>query len=352
MEQNKRKIGILKFAKGDNYGAVLQAYALAEVLRRMGYGVEFFYLTWTTWRHDLAAFVTPLSRRFESFRREYICTFSKECHTKEDLAQASKGLDCCIVGSDQIWNPAITTHRALRYFGDFLPDGVRRFSYAASFGSDSWRFPELTNEVGKLLMRFNALSVRENEGVGICHDVFGCDAVKVLDPTLLLGDFSSLLRNPAFKDAVVGFKFAPSEAYYGVMKTVARELNTFPVLMEGLSKVAFKAGMRIRRSWFPSPQTWVTNIANARFVVTDSFHCMVFAILFKKEFAVIPSNSALQSRMTSLLNDLGLGDRLFSSHQEALDRKIWNKSIDYVEVDKRLENLRENSMSFLRSALS
>ena len=109
MEQNKRKIGILTFAKGDNYGAVLQAYALAEVLRRMGYGVEFFYLTWTTWRHDLAAFVTPLSRRFESFRREYICTFSKECHTKEDLAQASKGLDCCIVGSDQIWNPAITT---------------------------------------------------------------------------------------------------------------------------------------------------------------------------------------------------------------------------------------------------
>ena len=79
---------------------------------------------------------------------------------------------------------------------------------------------------------------------------------------------------------------------------------------------------------------------------------MVFAILFKKYFAVIHSNSALQSRMTSLLNDLGLGDRLFSSHQEALDRKIWNKSIDYVEVDKRLENLRENSMSFLRSALS
>ena len=88
------------------------------------------------------------------------------------------------------------------------------------------------------------------------------------------------------------------------------------------------------------------------FVVTDSFHCMVFAILFQERICRDSSNSALQSRMTSLLNDLGLGDRLFSSHQEALDRKIWNKSIDYVEVDKRLENLRENSMSFLRSALS
>lgn len=351
MEQNKGKIGVLTFAKGDSYGAVLQAYALAEVLRRMGYRVEFFHLTWTTWRHELITFVTPFSRRFESFRREYIGTFSKECHTREDLARASKVLDCCIMGSDQIWNPAITTHRTLRYFGDFLPDGVRRFSYGASFGYDSWRFPELTDDVRKLLTCFNAVSVRENEGVSICHDVFGCDAVKVLDPTLLLGDFSSLLCKPAFKDAVVGFKFVPSEPYYGLMRQIARELESFPVLMEGLSKMVFKAGMRVRRCWFPSPQTWVTNIANARFVVTDSFHCMVFAILFKKEFVVIPSNSALLSRMTSLLGDLGLDDRLFSSYKEVVDSKIWCRTIDYIEVDKRLECLREKSMDFLRAAL-
>lgn len=352
MGQYKEKIGILTFAKGDNYGAVLQAYALAEVLRRMGYCVEFFHLTWTTWKQDLYAFITPLSRRIDSFRSKFIGSFTKECHTKEDLAMAAEGLDCVIVGSDQIWNPSITTHRALRYWGDFLPEGVRRFSYAASFGYDSWRFPELTDEVRKLLMRFNAVSVRENEGVRICHDVFGLNAVKVLDPTLLLGDFSPLLHKPAFKDAVVGFKFVPSDTYYDVMRLVARELNTFPVLMEGLSKTTFKAGRNVSRCLFPSPQTWVTNIANARFVVTDSFHCMVFAILFKKEFAVIPVNSALQSRMTSLLNDLGIGDRLFSSYQELLDRKIWSTTIDYVEVDKRLENLRKHSMSFLRFALS
>lgn len=351
MEQNKGKIGILTFAKGDNYGAVLQAYALAEVLRRMGYRVEFFYLTWATWRHELAALVTPLSRRFESFRKEYIGAFSKECYTKEDLARVSEGLDYCIVGSDQVWNPTITTHRALRYFGDFLPDGVKRFSYAASFGYDGWRFPELTDDVKKLLTCFNVVSVRENEGVNICHNVFGRDATKVLDPTLLLGDFSPLLHNPAFKDAVIGFKFAPSKAYYSLMRRVAGELNTFPVLMERLSKMTFKAGMQVRRSWFPSPQTWVTNIANARFVVTDSFHCMVFAILFKKEFVVIPSNSALQSRMTSLLGDLGLDDRLFSSYKEVLDSKIWDKTIDYMEVDKRLYCLREQSMDFLRDAL-
>lgn len=147
MEQAKGKIGILTFAKGDNYGAVLQAYALATVLREMRYEVEFFHLTWTTWRHDLATFITPLSKRFELFRKEYIGSFSKPCHTKDDLTEVSKGLDYCILGSDQIWNPAITTHRALRYFGDFLPDRIKRFSYAASFGYDSWCFPELTDDV-------------------------------------------------------------------------------------------------------------------------------------------------------------------------------------------------------------
>lgn len=72
---------------------------------------------------------------------------------------------------------------------------------------------------------------------------------------------------------------------------------------------------------------------------------------FQKNFVVIPSRPSLQSRMTSLLGDLGLEDRLFSSHKEVLDSKIWYEPIDYIEVDKRLECLREKSMNFLRMTL-
>lgn len=353
MEQIKKKIGILTFAKGDNYGAVLQAYALKEVLLRMGYTVEFIYLTWNTWKSNLLSYVTPLSKRFESFRNEYIDSFTVECHTKEDLACVSKDFDYCIMGSDQIWNPAITTHRALRYFGDFLPGTVKRFSYAASFGFANWQFPELTDEIKKLLRKFDAVSVREDEAITICRDIFDCEAIKVLDPTLLLGDFSALLhKSSVYQDAVVGFKFSPSVEYYDLLRKIAAELDTFPFLMEGLSKTTIKSGMFTHRSWFPSPLTWVNNIANARFVVTDSFHCMAFSIIFKKNFVVIPSNTALQSRMTSLLSDLGLIDRLFSSHEEALESKIWCKAIDYNLVDNKLEELRRSSMDFLRNALN
>ena len=353
MGKDKKKIGILTFAKGDNYGAVLQAYALKEVLARMGYTVEFIYLTWNTWKANLLSYVTPLSKRFESFRNEYIGSFTVECHTKEDLARVSKDFNYCIMGSDQIWNPAITAHRALHYFGDFLPDTVKRFSYAASFGFTKWQFPELTDEVKKLLKKFNAVSVREDEAITICRDVFNCEAIKVLDPTLLLGDFSVLLHKPSdYKDTVVGFKFSPSVEYYDLLRKISVELDTFPFLMEGLSKTTIKSGMFTNRSWFPSPQTWISNIANARFVVTDSFHCMAFSIIFKKDFVVIPSNTALQSRMTSLLSDLGLSDRIFASHEKVLESKIWRKSIDYNLVDNKLEKLRKSSMDFLKNALN
>ena len=67
-----KKIAILTFSKGDNYGAVLQSYGLSEVLRRMGYDVEFIYLTWSTWRYAIISRLTPLKYRFESFRKKYL----------------------------------------------------------------------------------------------------------------------------------------------------------------------------------------------------------------------------------------------------------------------------------------
>lgn len=354
MEQNngkKIKTGILTFAKGDNYGAVLQAYSLAESLRKMGHEVIFLNMTWSTWKKDVASVLTPLSRRFEAFRQEHLKSFSEPCHTKEDLAKASEGLDFCIVGSDQVWNPSITTHRALRYFLDFLPDSVQRVSYAASFGYDTWRFPDLTRQVSSLLSRFKSVSVREDEGVSICENVFGLKAEKVADPTILLGDFSALMEKPKFADTVMGFIYSPTEEYYNLMKQAAAKLDCRPVLMEFVLKFRHKSRFSLKRCRFPSPQTWVTNIANARFVVTDSFHCTVFAILHHRDFAVIPSNSALQGRMLSLLRELGLEDRLFPSCEAAKKSKIWERPIDYRNVDEKIETIRKASLDFLRSAL-
>lgn len=350
----QKKISILTFSKGDNYGAVLQSYGLAEILRRMGYNVEFIHLTWSTWLHRILSSITPLKYRFESFRKKYLKQFSMECHSAADLSKVVKNSDLCIVGSDQVWNPDITTIRAKHYFFDFVPETIPVISYAASFGVDNWKWEDLKSDVSQLLKRFKAISVREDSGVKILADDFGIDAKKVLDPTLLLGDFSSLLVNKK-KDNnyVLGFKFVTTPEYYNFIRFVAEELDCKGKIMDMFPR-DIKLTSKLKRKYFLSPQQWITNIANARFVITDSFHTLAFSIIFKREFVIIPSSklAKLQGRMVSLLKELGLEYRIFSSIEDARKSNIWNIPIDYSEVDKKLNKLRSESMEYLEKSLS
>ncbi len=351
---NKKKISILTFSKGDNYGAVLQSYGLAEILRRMGYDVEFIHLTWTTWLHRILSNITPLGYRFESFRKKYLRQFSKECHSAADLTNAVKNSDLCIVGSDQVWNPDITTIRAKHYFFDFVPDTIPVISYAASFGVDNWKWNDLKADVSHLLKRFKAVSVREDSGVKILTNDFGIEAKKVLDPTLLLGDFSSLVLNKKNdSNYVLGFKFVTTPEYYDFIRFVAEELDCEGKIMDMFPR-DIKSTSGLKRKYFLSPQQWISNIANARFVITDSFHTLAFSLIFKREFVIIPSSklAKLQGRMVSLLKELGLEYRIFSSIEDARKSNVWNISIDYNDVDKKLSELRRESMEYLENSLS
>lgn len=349
----KKKISILTFAKGDNYGAVLQAYGLATTLRRMGYDIEFIHFTWTTLVHEILSSITPLKYRFEYFRRKYLKSFSKKCHTPDDLTKAIENSDICIVGSDQVWNPDITTSRAKYYFFDFVPDSISCIAYAASFGVDQWKWPELQDDVKGLLDRFKYVSVREASGIKICKDVFNVKARQVLDPTLLLGEFNDMLLKTKKRNYVLGFKFVTSPEYYAILEHVAKKLNSKPLVMD-LFPRDLKYTLRVSASYFSSPERWVTNIAYSQFVITDSFHCMVFAILFKRDFLVIPSSrlKSVQGRMSSLLDLLGLSDRIFPTIEDAYNSSIWSIPIDYNKVEAKLSVLRKESISFLEEALS
>lgn len=358
MEKSKGKISILTFSKGDNYGAVLQSYALAEVLRRMGYGVQFFSMPrWYTWRYWLISNISPLKYRFNSFRRKYLRDFAPLCKTEEELTQVAGNSDFCIVGSDQVWNPNITKERTSIYFLGFVPDSTPKISYAASFGTSEWQHPELTEKIDALLKRFKAVSVREDSGVRICRDTFGINPTLVLDPTLLLGDFNALLKRPKYKDYLVGFMFRPTKALYNSMKKFAQDLHTKTIVMDLPSKQIMDRISIDKVSPFTSVEQWVTNIAFAKAVVTDSFHCLCFSLIFKRNFYFINTNSKLSTRITSLLSSLGLEDRIFNGIEEFekfVDSKDYDKlgDIDYKLVDKKLTDLRDASMAFLKDALA
>ncbi len=211
------KIGILTLPLHTNYGGILQAYALQTVLERMGHEVVVFnkkarspFLS--VYRRPLYYSARFLKKIFVNphtiVRREYIARKEYPIisqHTQRFINQyihclitehlediMSANVDAIVVGSDQIWRA--------RYFSRMwdaeLPNAflaftngwnIKRFAYAASFGVDEWEYPlDISEELKAAAARFDGISVRENSGVVLCKEHLGCEAVQVLDPTMLL----------------------------------------------------------------------------------------------------------------------------------------------------------------------
>lgn len=347
-----KKISILTFSKGDSYGAVLQSYALYKVLVSMGYDVEFISYTWSTIKYRIFSTITPLRRRFNTFRKQYIPQHTKPCHTKEDLIQAVKDSDLCIVGSDQVWNLDITGNRFLHYFFDFVPNNIPRVSYAASFGQKHWIWHDKTEEIKQLLCKFNFISVREVSGVNILKETFQRDSVHVLDPTLVLGNFNPLLEKPKNKDRIVGFMFHPSKSYYDCLKYLKNAMSSDVLIMDRPTKKTLYSFFQYKVSPCTSVNEWITNIAYSKYIITDSFHCMVFSIIFQRQFVFIATNTQLEDRAKSLLDSLGIGYRFFANIIDFQYKYDSITPINYVNVTKSLSSLRETSIHFLETALN
>ena len=142
-------ISILSFPREINYGAVLQCYALCKILQDMGHKINIIDLRLR--RHPMQWYSIliriPMFFFFYRFRRKHLNYFTRHFKSLNELRHYCPQSDLFIVGSDQVWNPEITKRSdPLYFFFSFLPRGVRRISYAASFGTDNWKYPEITDK--------------------------------------------------------------------------------------------------------------------------------------------------------------------------------------------------------------
>lgn len=360
------KIGILTFHFALNYGAVLQTFALSRYLKELGHDVfiidripasktifheiysflhgplKLFY--WKKFREFSKAYLQPKTRRYASFSS--LSSFQDE------------NFDFVIVGSDQVWRFKMI---GFNYFLDFVNGNrTKKISYAASFGKAHWNeSTNYTETIKKMLNDFTAISVRENSGVTICKNIFGVDAACVLDPTLLVtGDFyeNQLLNNYPKKsnEKIVS---------YFLGSNPKRDL----VPCANLAKLM---GLLYEDLWFIESQNysllnihkmhnythvrveyWLNEIRNAKYIITNSFHATVFAILFRKQFVVIDLPGGGTSRIEHLTKILNLEDRFISSIDD-LSIDLLNKSIDYNAVETNLNIYRKESHDFLVKSLN
>ena len=201
MEKKKLDVVTLTFHQSDNYGAVLQAYALQTKIRKLGYstqilnyfseGVNFWNkkITFKTDGYNLRTFksiIWQFLRRhkhanFDHFRSYLELT---EPYFDTTISNAGNIAGVYIVGSDQVWN-CDCTFEDYHYFLDFVEDDFKKNSYAASFGYSS--IPKkYVESCKKHLCRFNKITVREENGIDIVKRTCDLQATMVVDPVMLL----------------------------------------------------------------------------------------------------------------------------------------------------------------------
>lgn len=329
-----------------------------------------------------------INREFPSVGTEFLGFFRKYLNIRYISSFSeirASDYDAFVVGSDQVWRPKYNP-ALMHSFLDFTwkdkrrkslhrhsagrkrPEGwdVRRIAYAVSFGCDGWEYSgRQTALASELAGRFDALSFREISGVRNAAEHLGTDSVTVLDPTMLLDadDYLGLIGRR--KEQRKGFS-RPLEMTEGERAEIERGTGVFEYILDGtaetealLAELEACLAQPVRRfipanprgreeislRVQPSVESWIAGIADAGFVLTDSFHACVFSILFHRSFAVVGNRGRGLSRITWLLEQFGLQDRLLCGPSLPKDDISWDS------VDARLERLREESVEFLKKNL-
>ncbi|WP_298770872.1 polysaccharide pyruvyl transferase family protein [uncultured Fibrobacter sp.] len=311
------KIAIVTQPLLNNYGGVIQNYALQKILVDLGhvpitldcrYKPVPWWIYLLSWLKTLLCLFIPGKKRpfakvkpietrldvFESFITKHISTTIPVTNISS-LSNIMHNMDAFVVGSDQVWRPKYAPDLGDAFLRFLKSSDVRRISYAASFGVDYWEYSSKQTKIcSKLARKFNAISVREESGVKLCKENFGVDATWVLDPTLLLKkeDYAEICKDVHFetKQVLAAYVLNIDDSILKLCKTIAKE--------RGLELKFFSADTKANLS---IPE-WLAMFRDASYVITDSFHGTVFSIIFGKEFKCLYNETRGSARFESLLN--------------------------------------------------
>lgn len=369
------RIAILTLPLHINYGGILQCYALQTVLQRMGHDVRAltkpqygFSYCWIypmavckrlIKRYVLNKDVGILRAPHEILRKntnKFIKQYIHQYKCKNWTSGIANRFDAVVVGSDQVWR--LEYSQPIEYaFLSFLGDaGIKRISYAASFGVDYCGYTEEQKTVCSfLLKKFNAVSVRESSGINICRNCFGVEAVQMLDPTLLLSvdDYRTLINKadtkPSKGDMLV-YIIDRTEEKVALVNRIAKDKGLTPFWLDSPDERNENLPLR-KRMKMPVEQ-WLRSFDEAEFVFTDSFHGCVFSIIFRKAFLVIGNKDRGMTRFTSLLDLCSLRERLILGYEEyETKRSILEMNIDFNLICEKITEERNRAFAFLKACL-
>lgn len=385
------KVAIFTLPLVNNYGGILQAYALQRALESYGFEAPVVNLKIRQrglFSRDYLKFLLAKLIYFKKYKNAEFSTLRYYADTQRFIAQniemtreiyspaALKRLfeqekfGACVLGSDQVFNPPYFDAFENDFSLGFAPQSCIKIAYAASFGGESFKGARDLELHKANLAKFKAISVRERNGTALCESVFGISgAAFVLDPTLLAGrevfeKFISPAANSVKPGAAQNLNGTAADiadtafSAQDACENAAQKGQIFAYILdqnehksEILKSVSEREGLGVRevndKANRVSIEKWLSLIASSQLVITDSFHGCAFSILFNKPFFAFINENRGSSRFYSLFESFELQDRVIKS---ASDVSL-GKQVDWARVNEILSRRREASREFLISNL-
>lgn len=366
------KVGLVPLLYDEyNYGGVLQFYALQKVLKdnNIDCDIIFFENSELVSQYEMNSLekmilwvkvesskllrinATTILNKKMALRKQKINQFKKKYYTQTLNANniSFKDYDAIICGSDQIWNPGWARRRA---FLEFVPDSTKKIIYAASLGCES--LSDTQKEQFKWrIERLQHVSVREESGKKILDDFLENMPIKVvLDPTLLLlpSEWMEIAKKPKERNYIFTY-------FLGKYKDKIDYIRRFAIKHNlKIVNIPFASGDKNDEVEFgdvritdADPSEFIGLIMNAEYIFTDSFHACVFSVLFKKQFFAFQrdNNNRMQGRITTLLHNFKLPDRVIN-----IETNLETMKINYELNDKLQKELRKESLDFLLGSIN
>ena len=372
------KIGVITFCfSKDNYGQILQCYALQQHLIKNGYEAflinyhphlidekpkfkvrnVFKYITrfgtyFKWWLNNTKELSNKkkynenpgnINRGFDEFIKDNIAI--TESFDKDTIHKNPPIADAYICGSDQIWG----TGGDWPFYLSFVPEGNKRIAYAPSMGGIN-NIPEtIKSELVSYLTKFCFIGMRERSGQETISKLGIKDVTTVIDPTMLLTaqDYSKIARFPNIKEDYV-FVYLLGKPSECKISEIYKFAETYSL------KVIYVASGGQNDDYpktYASIEEWIGYISKAKFVITNSFHCTVFALLHQVPFATVLLNNGyerMNCRVEELLKESELNDRIYRGSLE----EIFNSKIDFCPFNSYREEYAANSSERLIKAIN
>lgn len=363
-----KKVTVITLQNVRNYGSVLQALATQSIITSLG--CECFFINY--WKNKSNSVVNRIldftkgrsfvkrllmgfilfpsfykdSKIFDTFNKKHLNILPGIYTNEEELENLPIESDVYCTGSDQTWNSGWNKGILPELFLKFVPDKIKKISYAASIGKeqlDLWELEETRN----LLSRYDAISVRELSAVSICESI-GLHATHVLDPTLQVKrEYWMSIASPRIIEEryvlVYQLNTNPEFDRYAVEYAKRRQCKLVRFCIRHYQ--AIRPGKPLI---IPTPEAFVSAIAYADTVITDSFHATAFSCNLNVPMICIYPKS-FSSRLASLLELTGLSYRHLTNYQDFSFVDKYN--IDFENVNRVLDEQRKIGIEFLKKAI-